>query len=253
MQVRRDLMVMVAVLVAAVCLMPVAACGGSPAKGAERAQEPVKAPPPEVPYDHAVTDTAKILAGVPPEDATRFAALLKRPSWTAHRSEFDSNWSRVSAERFPAMRAWRDREFKTIADTCGTLFYPFGGPDFLSAYILFPNCRRYLLFGLEPVGSVPALERLADPRVDAVLGQLRESLSDVFLRDYFITKTMMNELQTPEVDGTVPLMLAFLARLDAPVVSIEFDDPIAAAAAKRAAGTAKPAPADAKPGPARPA
>ncbi|MCX6550606.1 MAG: hypothetical protein NTY02_06320, partial [Acidobacteria bacterium] len=48
-------------------------------------------------------------------------------------------------------------------------------------------------------------------------------------------------------------VLAFLARLDAHVVSIEFDDPIAAAAAKRAAGTAKPAPADAKPGATRPA
>ena len=211
-----------AALAAAMFLVPEAACGGSPAKGAERAVAP--APEAEAVFDHAVTDTGRVLAGLNPEDATRFAALLNRPAWTAHRTEFDTNWSKVSGTRFPAMRAWRDKEFKAVADGCTTLFYPFGGPDFLNAYLLYPSCRQYLLFGLEPVGSVPALERMTPERAEAVLAQMRESLSDLFLRDYFITKTMMEELRTPEVDGTLPLLLAMLARLDARVVSVEFGD-----------------------------
>jgi hypothetical protein len=178
---------------------------------------------PAAAYDQAVTDTARVLAGLDPEDAARFARVTSSPAWRAHRTEFDRNWSRLNAQRFAVMREWRDRELTPAADACNTLFYPFGGPDFLNAYVLYPGCQRYLLFGLEPVGTVPALERLAEDRADALLAELRESLSDVFVRDYFITKTMMHELRTPEIDGTLPLLLTFLARLDARVVGVEMD------------------------------
>ncbi len=178
-----------------------------------------------VAYDHALTDTARIMAGMAPEDTTRFARVLGRPNWTTYHTEFDRNWSQVSTQRFPLMRDWREREFKKIADACDVLFYPFGGPDFLNAYLLYPGCNSYLLFGLEPVGSVPAIEKRPAERIDRALTEVRASLSDMFVRDYFITKTMMDELRTPEVDGTLPLMLAFLARLDGRVVSIEFDGP----------------------------
>lgn len=245
--------VFLAILLAASVVGPAAACRESVARPA--AATPVvqeKPAPPELPYNHAITDTARVLAGMPPGDAARFARLLARPSWTTHRTEFDANWTGVSTQRFPAMRNWRDSEFKSLTDACDTLFYPFGGPDFLNAYLLFPACNRYLLFGLEPVGSVPSLDRLDDTRIDAALAQVRESLSDIFLRDYFITKTMMTELQTPEVDGTLPLMLAFLARLDAHVISVEMDGPWNPAAGASPPPAAAPAagggPAQAKPG-----
>jgi len=60
---------------------------------------------------------------------------------------------------------------------------------------------------------------------DAGLAQLFEALSDIFKRDYFITKTMESELRTSQIDGTLPVILTFLARLDAKVVSVERDGP----------------------------
>ena len=239
-----------AALAAAMFLVPEAACGGAPVK---KTAEPAPAPArqAEAAFDRAVTDTGRVLAGLAPGDPARFAALLARPAWTAHRTEFDANWSKVSTSRFPAMRAWRDKEFKAAADGCTTLFYPFGGPDFLNAYLLYPSCRQYLLFGLEQVGSIPALERMTPERAEAVLAQMRESLSDLFLRDYFITKTMMEELRTPEVDGTLPLLLAMLARLDARVVGVEFGDLMPQDAAKPAAPPAAEAAPKATPAPAK--
>jgi hypothetical protein len=239
----------VAALAAVVCLLPEVACGGSPARGAEPAKAPVKAqapaPKPDVPYDHVITDTSRLLAGMTPDDGARYGELLKRPAWTAHQGEFDASWKKASTERWPVMQAWRDKEFRAVADACTTLFYPFGGPDFLNAYLIFPSCKQYLLFGLEPVGSVPDLARMAPERADAVLAQMRESLSDLFLRDYFITQTMMKELRTPEVDGTLPLMLAMLARMDARVVSVETGDLVPQEAPK---AEATPGPAPVKPG-----
>jgi hypothetical protein len=176
-------------------------------------------------YDASATETARVLAGLAPDAAARFVSVTSRPAWRAYRDDVDRNWSRLQTGRFAAMRAWSDREVKPEAGPCDTLFYPFGGPDFVNAYVLFPGCSRYLLFGLEPVGSMPALERGDPQAVDALLRELRASLTDVFVRDYFITREMMTELKTPGVNGTLPLLLVFLARLDARIVDVRMESP----------------------------
>lgn len=176
-------------------------------------------------FNPALTDAARVLAGLLPSDEARFHKVVTRQAWKTHANEFSAKWTRGDLGRFRDMREWRDRELKAIIDPCETVFYPFGGPDFLNVYLFFPNCRTYLLFGLEPVGSIPALDRLTGARVDVLFPQLRESLSDVFVRDYFITKNMLAELRTSELQGTLPLVLAFLARLDARIVAVHNDAP----------------------------
>jgi hypothetical protein len=203
-------------------------CGGAAGDRDRPAARPAgqdSAQKPAIAYDHGLTDSARVLAGMDPEDTQRFAPVLNRASWAAHKKEFDTNWAQIEQQRFKLMRDWRDKEFKALADACDTLFYPFGGPDFLNAYLIYPSCNTYLLFGLESVGTVPAIEKLKDDKIDAGLAQLFEALSDIFKRDYFITKTMESELRTAQVDGTLPVILTFLARLDAKVVSIETDGP----------------------------
>lgn len=217
-------------LMAVLLLAGFPGCGGaagerghSAAAAAAARQDP--APKSSVPYDRGLTDSARVLAGMDPEDVERFAPVLTRASWIAHKKEFDANWAQIEKQRFALMREWRDKRFKSIADACDTLFYPFGGPDFLNAYLIYPSCKTYLLFGLESVGSVPAIEKMKEDKIDAGLAQLFEALSDIFKRDYFITKTMESELRTQQVDGTLPVILTFLARLDAKVVSIERNGP----------------------------
>ena len=180
---------------------------------------------PDATHDAVATDVARVLAGLAPFDAARYQTATSRPAWQAYREEIGRNWSRLDRERLAPMRAWSGREVAAAAGPCDTLFYPFGGPDLLNAYVLFPECSRYLLFGLEPVGTMPSLEG-EDPRgVDALVTELRTSLSDVFVRDYFITSEMMTELKTQEVNGTLPLLLVFLARLDARIVDIRMESP----------------------------
>jgi len=203
-------------------------CGGgagSTSVDAPPATKQAPAPKPVIAHDRALTDSARVLAGMDPEDTQRFAPVLSRASWAVHKRDFDTNWAQIEQQRFTLMREWRDKQFKPLADACDTLFYPFGGPDFLNAYLIYPSCKTYLLFGLESVGTIPAIEKMKQDKIDAGLAQLFEALSDIFKRDYFITKTMESELRTQEVDGTLPVILTFLARLDAKVVSIEHDGP----------------------------
>jgi len=224
---RNRFLIVSGLAVALVAFVP--ACGGAaadkekPAPAAQ--QEAAPAPKPAPAYDHALTDEARVLAGLDPEDTQRFAPVITRASWKAHKADFDTNWGQIAQQRFPLMRDWRDREFKPVVDACDTLFYPFGGPDFLNAYLFFPTCNQYLLFGLETVGSVPALEKMKDDRLDKALGETRLALADIFKRAYFITKSMEKELRTSQVDGTVPVILVMLARVDAQIVKIETDGP----------------------------
>lgn len=203
-------------------------CGGAAGEGDRAAAPPARQEPaqkPVVAYDRGLTDSARVLAGMDPEDASRFAPVITRASWKAYKKEMDTDWTQIERQRFKLMRDWRDKEFKSLADACDTLFYPFGGPDFLNAYLIYPSCKTYLLFGLESVGTVPAIEKMKDDKIDKGLTQLFEALADIFKRDYFITRTMESKLRTSQVDGTLPVILTFLARVDAKVVSIETDGP----------------------------
>ena len=200
------------------------ACAAAGAAARSGAPTPAQAAP-SADYDAMATDTARVLAGLAPGDAPRFDAVTTRPAWRAYRDDVDRKWSQLQKDRFSVMRAWSDREVAPAVGPCDTLLYPFGGPDLINAYVLFPGCSRYLLFGLEPVGSMPALDGMGPQALDMLLAELRASLSDVFVRDYFITREMMTELKTPGVNGTLPLLLVFLARLDARLVDIRLESP----------------------------
>jgi len=210
-------------LPAALALLLVGGARHLPASGAGSASA-ARTPPASGP-DAAVTDVARALAGLPSEPGSRLERVEGQPAWREHQAEFDRNWVRLEANRLGTMRAWRDRELARVDAACETLFYPFSGPDFLNAFVLFPGCTRYLLFGLEPVGSIPPLDRAPAPQVESMLEQVRASLADLFVRDYFITKTMTSELRTREIDGTLPLLLVFLARVDARITDVAFEAP----------------------------
>ena len=197
-------------------------CSNSPAAQAAAAAKPepaaVTAPPP---HDELLTDQARVLAGMMPEVAGRFSSVTGDAVWQAYRAEFDRTWSHSETERFQAMRAWRDGELReALPGPCDTLFYPFSGPDIVNAWVLFPNCNRYVMFGLEHTGAFPNLEGMSPARVDRLLGDVRHVVADLFERNYFITKRMMSDLETPELEGTLPVLELLLARLGSTLTAV---------------------------------
>ncbi len=156
-----------------------------------------------------------------PEVAGRFSSVTGDAVWQAYRAEFDRTWSHSETERFQAMRAWRDGELRdALPGPCDTLFYPFSGPDIVNAWVLFPNCNRYVMFGLEHTGAFPTLEGMSSARVDRLLGDVRHVVADLFERNYFITKRMMSDLETPELEGTLPVIELLLARLGSTLTAV---------------------------------
>jgi hypothetical protein len=169
--------------------------------------------------DHSLTDEARLLAGLPPSPSGRLATVAAKPEWQTWRQEFDKQWTQVSKDRFTHIEEWRDRELKAAVGSCSTLMYPFSGPDILNAALLFPDCERYVLFGLEQPGTLPAIDRLPSDRLARLLEETRQALNVLLARNYFITRNMLKDTAAEELKGTLPLMAVFLVRLDADLIS----------------------------------
>jgi len=177
--------------------------------------------------DQAVTDTARILAGLAPSPGSRLAAVAAKPEWQAWQREFDRQWTQATTDRFARIAAWRTRELASATGACGTLMYPFAGPDILNALLFFPDCKRYVMFGLEQPGTLPSIEQLPPERLARLLDETRRALNDLLERNYFITSHMMTETAALELRGVLPLMAVILVRMQAQVVSVrelEIDD-----------------------------
>ena len=92
------------------------------------------------------------------------------------------------------IRAWMNANASEYYISTNTMYYMFGGPDFLYAHAFFPNANTYILAGLEPVGQVPDLSRVSPDSLDGELNALRGSMSTVLKTHYFITKDMRTDL-----------------------------------------------------------
>jgi hypothetical protein len=131
-----------------------------------------------------------------------------------------AQWGQVRG-RIGTMENWRSGAVKVAGHLRKTMLYPFSGPDFLNAYALFPDHRRYIFFSLERPGALPDLESVTFVQFGKLLEDVRSAFRDIFQRNYFITDYMNKQLGTPWIRGTVPVMATMMALLNRRVVRIE--------------------------------
>jgi hypothetical protein len=156
-----------------------------------------------------VQNVAAYLAGLEPKAETPLATLAAQPTWQAFAKDQDKSWTKYRLTHTDPMNKWAATELDSVRQATTTLFYPFSGPDFLNAYTLFPSASTYVMVGLEPVGSVPSRENLANP---AILPAVKKSLWSVLNFSFFRTNDMAIDLKSVNLDGAVPLIMLFAAR-----------------------------------------
>ena len=172
-------------------------------------------------FDPRATATAQILAGIaPPSGNPVFDRLLRSKAFAEHQRWMASRWTQARRQ-IDAIEAWRARELKIPNAHSRTLVYPFSGPDFLNAYALFPEHRRYIFFSLERPGALLDLEALTPLQFGELLTDVRNAFRDIFERNYFITGYMSKQLTTPWIRGSVPIIAAMTALLNLRIARIE--------------------------------
>lgn len=169
-------------------------------------------------FDSALTDQARIYAGMLPIDSTRYPKLTTGKGYAEHRRVFEKDWAKLD-KRIQAMEQWRAAELSGVSTAGATLFYPFSGPDFLNADVFFPECAKSVYISLEKTGDIPSPD-LAEKHFVNFTEDIRTSMSLIFQRNYFITGRMTNQFHTPYLQGNLTVFMVFLARRDCAIVSI---------------------------------
>jgi hypothetical protein len=190
-------------------------CNQKPKKVAE-----IIVPKPySVPFDTLKNDVVSFISGMQHGKSGCLARLDSITKWKQFAIRMDSGFLDLDTSRFAKMEKWADSE---LIDCHGstTLFYPFGGPDFLNANIFYPNSDIYILIGLEPVGVLPDLCNMSVEQINRYLEDVRFSLKDIFKRSYFITGNMIGALKKSSVNGAVPLISLFIERNGYNIVAV---------------------------------
>lgn len=165
---------------------------------------------------------ARFLSGRRLPPGSRLAQLQSAPWYLEHASGYSGLWRRFDERYFSKMRAWSQREVLPRIGAPSTVFYLFGGPDFINAFALFPDAQMTILGGLEPVGSMAPMDQLDETRLAAGLAGLRESTSVTLQFSHFITKDMKVEFEKTDFKGVLPILLSFVSLGGAEILDVRF-------------------------------
>lgn len=172
--------------------------------------------------DNNYNDFARFYAGYMPLKDSNLIRLTKDSIWIKHQRLMDQGFGQIEANRFSIMRKWRDQELKEAnASGIKTMYYPLSGPDFLNAFLFFPNCTKYIMVALEPAGTLKDMSKMKRQDYATYMNFLGASMTDIFNRSYFITKKMSGDFSKWKLDGNLPTMLVFLARTGNTIVDIK--------------------------------
>ena len=188
------------------------ACGHPPRTAAGGTQADRLAEP--TPRDRYADDVGRFLAGLPAKPGSHLAELEHEQAWARHRRELDRSWNRIQREHLPAMRAFQKSELSGALIARAPVFYPFSGPDALMVTVFFPQTPVYVLVGLEPAGTLPALKQLGRKDLGTYLAKVRSTVASELGRSFFITRQMDRQFRGQVTDGLLLPILELLVRTD---------------------------------------
>ena len=195
-------------------LLGAAVCTGACRERATAAAGDAASAAGTTPYDIETTDIARVLGGMPPSQPQPFAVLLATTTWRDYEAESRSRWTAAKASKWDPVRRWAGTELKETTTGCQTLLHPFGGTDFLPAYLMFPLCEGYVLVGGDPVGQMPTFTEATALQVARMADEIKRSFPEVFAPGAAPTRRAASQVRP----GALRLLLVQLARLDARIV-----------------------------------
>ncbi|MES2515264.1 MAG: hypothetical protein V4580_14020 [Bacteroidota bacterium] len=154
---------------------------------------------------------ANIMSGVS-DSNTIYESIQSSSDFKAFSKNFDKRWKTYDSTRLTNLRTFKANEIEKVVKPQSTLFYPFSGPDILHAQTFFPEADKYVMIGLEPVGSLPQFNKNETDSLDSYFRKVNVSLNAILKFSFFRTQSMKNDLKNEEVDGTLHLLFLFLKR-----------------------------------------
>lgn len=206
-------------------------CGCAKTQGSEQSvpeaeAETVVAPAPEAEAELTGNDSlnalAQFYAGMPVADSlSAFGQQLRRlqekSEWKSYARQMDALWS-TCLSKSAKIDSIGANEMADIREHCTNVLYTFGAADFVYPTSFFPTAENYYLIGLEKAGSPLSEKKIGSRAYICFLTTFRCILS----RSYFITKDMKEDMNSEMIDGTMPIIMVMMARMDREIVKIGY-------------------------------
>lgn len=165
-----------------------------------------------------LNDMARIMAGLC-DSSKVFPTITANVNYKDFASGFSKRWKDFDSNRVTRLIDFRNTELLKAIKTEATLFYPFSGPDILYPVLFFPDAKKYVLVGLEPVGSLPEFKNIQNDTLKRYFNKLNTSLNAILKFSFFRTESMSKDLKNTEINGTLHLLFLFLSRSGNSLVS----------------------------------
>jgi hypothetical protein len=175
-----------------------------------------------VPHAREANDVARFLAGMPGTPGSPYAALEQSEVWKEHRRIVDAAWQEAEREQLPGLRKFQADELSAPALESRTVFYPFSGPDSLTASLYFPHNPLYVMVALEPAGTLPTERQIAAKLTPEYLSAIRETMASELGRSFFITRQMDRQFRGQVTDGLLVPILQLLVRSGRTIVGFRY-------------------------------
>lgn len=197
------------------------ACASKPAVKKDAAGNEIAEPFVQVAGQATPTDTALFLAGRPVRQGAGLSQLQQTGEYRAYARESLQRWNYRASRRIDLQNAWQSDHIQSLVGSPRTILYPFGGPDLLYAMGMFPDSSRYVLLGLEPVGSVPDLEHTEPAGVISSLDRHAKATETQLLHGYFITKDMKTDFSNGALQGVTPVLMSAIGFMNGTITGIQ--------------------------------
>jgi len=183
----------------------------------DSAAKPPTGQPVDLTPDEAINDAARFVAGLPVQNTrNKLYGLTQTAEWKTHAKNMDQIWNSFQ-QSAPKILSFTQKELSAINQKSSTLFYPFGGPDFLFANAFFPGVDTYFLIGLERTGQQIQVKH-PSPKTYRLY---QDAVSDVLSLSFFRTRDMNVEAENDTIDGVIPIISMLMARTEKEIISIE--------------------------------
>src|ERR1043165_5296532 len=117
-------------------------------------------------------ETARFLACKGVASSSSLSEHAQTEAYAEYAEQIASGWKQFQQPNLERMRIWWASHAPA---KYSTVFYPFSGPDIGNALAFFPDADSYLMFGLEPPGTIPDLQTMQEEAIRAGLNELKAS------------------------------------------------------------------------------
>jgi len=172
---------------------------------------------PEPAVNDSLNAIAQLIAGT--YSGELFKQIRENKHYLEFSTDFSKRWGDYDSARIMKLSEFRNDQLSKVVEPQPLLFYPFSGPDILYANLFFPQAGKFVLIGLEPVGTLPRFNKSEEDSLERYYNKLNASLHAILKFSFFRTESMSRQLKSAEVDGTIHLLFLFLSRTGNALVS----------------------------------